>query len=224
MALIELKAVGKQYRRGKVDVPVLQGIDLMIESGEILAIMGPSGSGKSSLMNIIGLLDRPTSGTYQLQGNVVNLTQSDRKLSQLRSRTMGFVFQSFHLLPHLTALQNVAMPQSYSHKPRNNNGARELLVQFGLGQRLHYLPAELSGGENQRVAIARALINDPDVVLADEPTGNLDSKSGTEVVHILKDLAKAGKTVILVTHDHGIAKVAERVVCLKDGQLDRSIT
>lgn len=220
--ILELEKVEKTYRTGKLAVPVLRGVSLGIEKGEMVAIMGPSGSGKSTLMNILGLLDRPTKGQLKIDGEPIDLTMSDAKLAKLRGRQIGFVFQSFNLLPKLSALANVLLPTIY--QPGNRSALRhraiDLLKQVGLGERIHHKPTELSGGEKQRVAIARALMNDPEIILADEPTGNLDSKSGQEVMGVLKDLNKKGKTVIIITHDPKIAEMCQRTIRLFDGQIE----
>ncbi len=226
MNTLELTNVEKIYQSGKLMVPALRGINLSIKKGEMVALMGPSGSGKSTLMHIIGLLDRQTNGDVQLDGAPISLTMSDAKLAKLRGKKIGFVFQSFNLLPRLTALGNVLLPTSYQKGNRETykNRAKALLTSVGLKERLHHKPSELSGGEKQRVAIARALINDPDIILADEPTGNLDSVSGEEIMQVLKDLNKKGKTIIIVTHDPYVAKQCERTIRLKDGQLQGKTT
>ena len=216
--VISIKGVTKTYVNGKLRVPVLHGIDLSIREGEFTSIMGPSGSGKSTFMNILGALDRPTSGSYVLDGKeVANL--SDDELAYVRNKKIGFVFQSFNLLSKLTAKENVALPMVYAgvDKATRNARAEELLTAVGLGERMDHLPAELSGGQRQRVAIARALANDPAIIMADEPTGNLDSKSTVEVMDIFMNLYKQGRTIILVTHEPEIATYASRNVVLKDG-------
>lgn len=219
-ALLTLKSVAKTYRTGKLSVPVLQNINLEIHRGSMTAIMGPSGSGKSTLMNIIGLLDRPSEGELFINEERITLNMSGTRLATLRAENIGFVFQSFNLLPKMSALTNVLLPTTYfRHSESPNVRAMILLKQLGLSARMHHKPSELSGGEKQRVAIARALINDPDIILADEPTGNLDSKSGADVIRILSDLHKSGKTVIIVTHDESIAKRCERIVHIFDGQI-----
>ncbi len=221
--LIELRKVWKTYRMGEVDVHALRAIDLEIYSDDFLAIMGPSGSGKSTMMNIMGCLDIPSKGKIFLYGHdIAKLEESE--LASLRGKKIGFVFQSFNLLPHLTAMQNVALPmmfQGVAEKERNAR-ARELLTKVGLSHRLGHLPSQLSGGEQQRVAIARALSNDPEIILADEPTGNLDSATGKQVMRMLTDLhEKEKKTVIVVTHDPYIAAYAHkgRAYFLKDGTI-----
>lgn len=218
LPVISLKNIRKEYSNGKLKVPVLHGINLDIYSGEFTSIMGPSGSGKSTLMNILGCLDRPTEGSYQLSGEEVSQL-SDDELAYVRNKKIGFVFQSFNLLPKLTALHNVALPMIYGgvKKREREERALTLLSSLGLGDRAHHLPSELSGGQRQRVAIARALANDPDIIMADEPTGNLDSKSSKDVMNIFTDLYKVGRTIILVTHEVDIAEYTSRKVVLKDG-------
>jgi putative ABC transport system ATP-binding protein len=218
---IRLEGVSKTYGAGGLAVPVLKNITLDIPAGKVIAIMGPSGSGKSTLMNLIGLLDRPTKGKLWLNGEEVNLTMSDDKLAGLRGDTIGFVFQSFNLLPRMSALDNVLMPTQYLKKPGVRERAIELLKQLGLGHRITHRPPMLSGGEKQRVAIARALINSPSIILADEPTGNLDSKSGKEVLNVLVALAKEeNKTVLIVTHDPRVATLCDDTINLLDGQIE----
>lgn len=220
MALIELKNVVKKYRMGDTFVRALDGVDLTIERGEYVAIMGPSGSGKSTMMNILGFLDVPDEGEYIFEGkNTEGLNES--QLAFIRNRKVGFVFQTFNLLPRETALENVELPMIYASVPRAKRieRAKELLERVGLGHRIHHKPNELSGGERQRVAIARALANEPEIILADEPTGNLDTKTGEEIMGILDELNAAGKTVILVTHDPEIARHSHRIIHLKDGRI-----
>ncbi len=220
--MIRLQGVGKVYRMGKVLVRALEDINLEIEEGEMLAIMGPSGSGKSTLMNILGCLDRPSSGTYLWRGR--DVTQlSDDQLSEFRNRWVGFVFQTFNLLPRFSALDNVELPLFYRGVPRRERRrrAREVLELVGLGDRIHHLPSELSGGERQRVAIARAVVGDPRLILADEPTGNLDSRSGGEIMNLFEELNRRGVTVVVVTHDPAIAERAPRRVLLRDGRVER---
>ncbi len=217
-AVITLEEITKTYINGKLTVPVLHGINLSIYEGEFSSIMGPSGSGKSTFMNILGCLDRPTSGSYRLDGEeVAHLT--DDELAYVRNKRIGFVFQSFNLLPKLTALDNVALPMVYGGVPKQERieRASQLLTDLGLGSRLNHMPAELSGGQRQRVAIARALANDPAIIMADEPTGNLDSKASLDVMHIFTELYQEGRTIILVTHEPDIAEYAGRNVVLKDG-------
>ena len=217
-AVITLEGITKTYVNGKLTVPVLHGIDLSIYEGEFTSIMGPSGSGKSTFMNILGCLDRPTSGSYRLDGEEV-AHLGDDELAYVRNKRIGFVFQSFNLLPKLTALDNVALPMVYAGVSKAERKARasQLLTDLGLGTRLDHMPAELSGGQRQRVAIARALANDPAIIMADEPTGNLDSKASLDVMHIFTELYQEGRTIILVTHEPDIAEYAGRNVVLKDG-------
>lgn len=217
-AVITLEGITKTYVNGKLTVPVLHGIDLSIYEGEFTSIMGPSGSGKSTFMNILGCLDRPTNGSYRLDGQEV-AHLSDDELAYVRNKRIGFVFQSFNLLPKLTALDNVALPMVYAGVSKSERMARagQLLTDLGLGTRLDHMPAELSGGQRQRVAIARALANDPAIIMADEPTGNLDSKASLDVMHIFTELYQEGRTIILVTHEPDIAEYAGRNVVLKDG-------
>ena len=217
-AVITLEGITKTYVNGKLTVPVLHGIDLSIYEGEFTSIMGPSGSGKSTFMNILGCLDRPTSGSYRLDGEEV-AHLGDDELAYVRNKRIGFVFQSFNLLPKLTALDNVALPMVYAGVSKAERKARagQLLTDLGLGTRLDHMPAELSGGQRQRVAIARAVANDPAIIMADEPTGNLDSKASLDVMHIFTELYQEGRTIILVTHEPDIAEYAGRNVVLKDG-------
>ncbi len=216
--LLELEAVTKKYNLGDVDVPVLHGISLSIESGESVAIMGSSGSGKSTLMNILGCLDRPTSGSYRLDGrDVSKLGRGD--LAEVRNRTIGFVFQNFNLLSRTSALENVELPLIYSGVGNRErvSRAKAALERVGLGSRLDHHPSQLSGGQQQRVAIARALVTSPKLILADEPTGNLDSKTSLEIMALFQELGRSGITLVLVTHEPDIATYARRVVVLKDG-------
>jgi putative ABC transport system ATP-binding protein len=223
--IISLKDVWKIYKMGKVDVNALQGLNFEIKEGEFVAIQGPSGSGKSTAMHLIGCLDRPTKGTAMLEGrNISEMTESE--LAQARGRIIGFVFQTFNLINTLTAVENVMLPMTFQNIPKEDKRKRAemLLTLVGLADRMNHKPNELSGGEQQRVAIARALANNPDVVLADEPTGDLDSKTGRMIVELLKKLNKEeGKTVIMVTHDESIAKAAQRIDYLKDGKVIKSI-
>lgn len=217
-AVIDIQGITKTYVNGKLSVPVLHGIDLQVNKGEFVSIMGPSGSGKSTFMNILGCLDRPTTGSYRLNGDEV-ATLSDDKLAFVRNKQIGFVFQSFNLLTKLTALENVALPMIYAgmDKKSRNERAAALLSSVGLGDRMDHLPSELSGGQRQRVAIARALANNPAIIMADEPTGNLDSKSTIDVMNIFRGLYDEGRTIILVTHEPEIATYASRNVVLRDG-------
>ena len=216
--MIELEAITKAYRMGKVQVDVLYGIDLTIDDGELVAIMGPSGSGKTTLMNILGCLDAPTSGRYLLDGVDVSRL-SDNRLARIRSHKIGFVFQSFNLVPRTNALRNVELPLVYAGARARHKAARVALEQVGLADRQKHMPNELSGGQQQRVAIARALINDPALLLADEPTGNLDSSSTREILKLLGALNDAGRTVVIITHEEEVAQFAKRVVRLRDGRV-----
>ena len=216
--VIDIQGITKTYVNGKLSVPVLYGIDLQVNKGEFVSIMGPSGSGKSTFMNILGCLDRPTTGSYRLNGDEV-ATLSDDELAFVRNKQIGFVFQSFNLLTKLTAVENVALPMIYAgmDKKTRNVRAAALLESVGLGDRMDHLPSELSGGQRQRVAIARALANNPAIIMADEPTGNLDSKSTIDVMNIFRGLYDEGRTIILVTHEPEIATYASRNVVLRDG-------
>lgn len=216
--LIQVRQITKSYSNGDEELQVLKGIDLTVEEGEFLAIMGPSGSGKSTLMNIIGLLDRPTSGDYRLNGTQVE-ELSESKLSQVRNREIGFVFQQFFLLAKLDALQNVELPLIYAGVPQGKRKelAKTYLEKVELSERMGHLPSELSGGQKQRVAIARALVNNPSIILADEPTGALDTKTGDQIMDLLTELNAEGKTIVMVTHEPEIAAYAKRVIVLRDG-------
>jgi putative ABC transport system ATP-binding protein len=219
--IIHLENIGKNYFLGKQVIEVLKGISLDILKNEYVALMGPSGSGKSTLMNILGCLDTPTAGTYILNGKDVS-HMSDNELADIRNNEIGFVFQQFNLLPRLTALENVALPLVYAGmgKKLRTEKALDVLEKVSLSDRSHHKPNEMSGGQNQRVAIARALVNDPSIILADEPTGNLDSKTSYEIMDIFEQIHAAGNTVVLVTHEEDIAKHAHRIIRLRDGVIE----
>jgi putative ABC transport system ATP-binding protein len=216
--MIQLENITKIYRMGKVEVPALRGIDLTINQGDMVAIIGASGSGKSTLMNIIGFLDKPTAGKYMLEGMDASHL-NDNKLAEMRNKKIGFVFQTFNLLPRASALSNVELPLLYSGSRQRRKRSLEALERVGLGARANHKPTELSGGEQQRVAIARALVNQPSLILADEPTGNLDSSATTEIVRIFGQLHQEGITVILVTHEMDVAMQTQRIIRLLDGRI-----
>ena len=218
--ILNLQNIYKDYQQEKLVVPVLKDVSLTVEEGEYVAIMGPSGSGKTTLMNIIGWLDRPTSGTYELAGeNVLKL--KDRELSDLRLKSIGFVFQSFQLMPRESAVENVALPLSYAgvRKKERRSRATKALERVGLGDRVNFRPTQLSGGQKQRVAIARAMVNHPKILLADEPTGALDSKSGEQIMELFDSLNEEGVTIVMITHDPKIAAKAKRIVRIIDGEI-----
>jgi putative ABC transport system ATP-binding protein len=216
--MIELESITKSFEMAEGPMQILHGIDLTVQDGEMVAIMGPSGSGKSTLMNIIGCLDTPTSGRYRLDGvDVGGLSKS--QLARARGQKIGFVFQSFNLIPRTDAMHNVELPLVYNGIRRRRGKARAALERVGLGDRLHHVPSELSGGQKQRVAIARALINDPSIILADEPTGALDTKSTTEIMNLLCDLNAAGCTIVVITHEEEVAEYCSRRVWLRDGNI-----
>lgn len=219
--IIDIKGITRDFPLGSEIVKVLKGIDLHINKGEYVALMGPSGSGKSTLMNLLGCLDTPTSGSYILNGKDVS-QMSDDELAGIRNKEIGFVFQTFNLLPRTTALDNVALPMVYAgyKKPERNERATEVLTQVGLSDRMDHKPNQLSGGQRQRVAVARALVNRPSIILADEPTGNLDSKTSVEIMGLFNDIHANGNTVILVTHEEDIAAHAHRIIRLRDGVIE----
>lgn len=217
--IVKFVKVSKVYGKGDIATHALEDATFEIEAGSFTAIIGPSGSGKSTMLNLLGLLDRPTSGGYTLDGKLVSDLRSDNDRARVRRETIGFVFQQFNLLPKATALQNVMMPGVYTRLNDRRKRAEALLKLVGLGHRLNNRPNQLSGGEQQRVAVARALINEPKILLADEPTGNLDSKTGAQVLGLLKDLNKDGRTLIVVTHDPRIAEQADTVIEMKDGRI-----
>ncbi|KXN98684.1 macrolide ABC transporter ATP-binding protein [Aequorivita aquimaris] len=216
--VIKIRNITRDFPLGNEVVKVLKGIDLDIERGEYVALMGPSGSGKSTLMNLLGCLDTPTSGSYELNGKDVS-NMSDDELAEIRNKEIGFVFQTFNLLPRTTALENVALPMVYAgaSKSERTERAKEVLTNVGLADRMDHKPNQLSGGQRQRVAVGRALVNKPSIILADEPTGNLDSKTSKEIMNLFNEIHKAGNTVILVTHEEDIAENAHRIIRLRDG-------
>src|SRR5437868_6788214 len=218
--LIEMRELTRVYQLGPQEIYALRGVDLIIGNGEYVAIMGPSGSGKSTLMNIIGCLDRPTSGRYLLDGIPVE-SMEDNELAAIRNKKIGFVFQTFNLLARTTALQNVELPLIYAKIPRaeRRDMAEEALAAVGLQDRMHHQPNELSGGQRQRVAIARALVNKPSLLLADEPTGNLDSQTGREILDLFRELHSRGNSIIMVTHEDDVAREAKRVIHIRDGRV-----
>jgi len=220
MAVIQLQGIWKTYRTGEVDVEVLRGVTFSVSEGEFVSIMGPSGSGKSTLMNTLGCLDKPTGGTYLLDGTDVSKLDDD-ELARIRNAKLGFVFQAYNLLPRTPAVANVELPLLYSRNGKDRRRrANEALTRVGLGERTHHLPSQLSGGEQQRVGIARALINEPRILLADEPTGNLDSKTGAEILQVLQELNAHGMTIVMVTHDEHVAEISHRIVRLLDGVVE----
>lgn len=224
MSLIEIKNLSKKYKMGEEIVEALKGVDLSIHKNEYVALMGPSGSGKSTLMNLLGCLDTPTGGEYVLNGNMVS-EMEDNELAEVRNKLIGFVFQTFNLLPRMSALENVALPLLYSgiNKEERLEKASNVLEIVGLGDRKLHKPNELSGGQRQRVAIARALVNDPAIILADEPTGNLDSKTSYEIMAMFEKIHNSGNTVIIVTHEPDIAEYTHRIVRLRDGMLESDV-
>ena len=219
--IINVKNIKKSYNVGTQEVHALRGIDLSVEKGEFMAIMGPSGSGKTTLMNIIGCLDTPTSGTYELNGKSVSSLEDD-ELASIRNKEIGFVFQSFNLLAKNSTLDNVLLPLKYAGENKNDAviKAKKVIERVGLTERLDHTPAELSGGQQQRVAIARALVNNPSIIFADEPTGNLDSKTGEEVMNLFKELNSYGQTIILITHEDSVAQQSNRVITIMDGLIE----
>lgn len=222
--IIEIKGITRDFPLGEEIIHVLKGIDLTINKGEYVALMGPSGSGKSTLMNILGCLDTPTSGSYVLNGKHVSEMHDD-ELAEIRNKEIGFVFQTFNLMPRTTALDNVALPMVYAGKSKNERSERatEVLTQVGLQDRMDHKPNQLSGGQRQRVAVARALVNKPAIILADEPTGNLDSKTSVEIMNLFDEIHANGNTVILVTHEEDIAAHAHRIIRLRDGMIETDV-
>ena len=224
MAMIETRDLWKTYRMGDEEIHALRGVSTVIERGEYAAIMGPSGSGKSTLMNLIGCLDTPSQGAYFLNGKEAS-TMNDNELARIRNEEIGFVFQTFNLLPRATALHNVELPLVYAGVPAKERDARarQALERVELGSRMHHRPNELSGGQRQRVAIARALVNNPSILLADEPTGNLDTKTGIEIMALFERLHEAGNTIVLVTHEADVAAHAKRAIHIRDGQVEKDV-
>lgn len=222
--VIEVKDIYKTYDLGDIKVRALKGVSLEINNGDFVSIMGASGSGKSTFMNIIGCLDKPTSGEYYLDNNQVSSMESD-ELAEIRNIKIGFVFQSFNLLARTTALENVELPMIYNNtdSKKRSELASDAIIKVGLDGREHHLPSQLSGGQQQRVAIARAIVNDPSIILADEPTGNLDSQTSIEIMEIFKDLNRQGKTIIMITHERDIAENAQRIITFKDGYIIEDI-
>jgi putative ABC transport system ATP-binding protein len=218
MAMIQLEHVSKVYRTGDIELRALDDVSLTIDDGDLVAIMGPSGSGKSTMMNILGCLDVPSSGTYRLDGVDVG-PLSDNRLADIRLQKIGFVFQSFNLLPRTSAIRNVELPMVYAGIRNRRGLAQRALARVGLGDRTHHQPNELSGGQQQRVAVARALVTDPSMILADEPTGNLDTASTVDVMNLFVELNEAGRTVVLITHEPEVAEFAKRVITLRDGRV-----
>lgn len=219
--VIKIRNIKRDFKMGQEILHVLKGIDLDIIKGEYVALMGPSGSGKSTLMNILGCLDSPTSGEYELNGSKVS-DMSDDQLAEIRNKEIGFIFQTFNLLPRTTALENVALPMIYAgiNKEERTKRAKQVLTDVGLSDRMDHKPNELSGGQRQRVAVARALVNNPSIILADEPTGNLDTKTSIEIMNLIDNIHQAGNTVILVTHEEDIAQRAKRIIRLRDGMIE----
>jgi putative ABC transport system ATP-binding protein len=222
LALIELQHIEKHYKMGNEIILALSEVNLSIEKNEYVALMGPSGSGKSTLMNILGCLDTPTSGTYILNNQDVS-KMHDNQLAEIRNKEIGFVFQTFNLLPKLTALENVMLPMLYAGKPKAEREeiAKKVISHVGLENRMNHKPNELSGGQRQRVAVARALVNNPSIILADEPTGNLDSKTSSEIMSLFAEIHQNGNTIILVTHEEDIARNAQRIIRMKDGTIEK---
>jgi putative ABC transport system ATP-binding protein len=222
--VLELRGIGKTYGTQDNPLPVLRDVDLQVAAGEFVAVVGASGSGKSTLLNILGCLDRPSNGCYRLVGEDVS-TLDDRRLSHVRKTRIGFVFQSFHLVPHLTVEENVELPLFYARVGRRARRARshDMIERVGLAHRRRHLPTELSGGECQRAALARALVNEPALLLADEPTGNLDSVTSAAILQLLVELHRSGRTIVMITHDQGIAAAAERRITMRDGRIDADV-